>query len=97
MRRNKAEYIYESDCDVEPYQVGEVPLVAWEAYCVQVHWDDCRDKESHCRFCFRYVWNCKKIECKNRYKAMLEFEKRQKKIWKGAPRKKKRRKKVKHL
>ena len=86
----KQTHIYDSDSNVEAYgeEEGESEIDEDEQYQMVYGVDG--DYSNHCLFCLRKVWNCKKQECRNRYKAMAEFERRQEKKWRGRPRKKKR-------
>ena len=89
MTRKRQTHIYDSDPNVEPYGVseGEDKIGTDEHYTMYMGVDG--DFSNQCEFCFRHLWNCVKQECRDRYKAKKEFERRQEKKWKGRPRKKK--------
>lgn len=81
-------HVYDSDSNVDAYEEGECKIGVDERLQMVDGVDG--DFSNHCLFCLRKVWNCRKQECRERYKAMAEFEKRQLRKWKGKPRKKKR-------
>ena len=74
-KKSKQTHVYDSDSNVDAYEDGECEIGEDESSQMVEGVDG--DFSNHCLFCLRKVWNCRKQECRDRYKAMAEFEKRQ--------------------